>query len=217
MRNKFSFFIGFIAIVLTTFFIASPVFAQVADGTYDISYEMKEANSENTSIADGYFSKPAKLTVENGVQHIQLTVTSSNYIKALSAPSGPVTILNEDEANQTRTVKFRVDGDLSNPVNMEMKVVVPDLYDTTHTARAVFNVSDLPEAEAQATDTDNNSEDTGAVATDDSSTTAGSSDTSEVVENPKTGENASLMLYALLMLGAAAGLVIIWKLRPVRN
>src|SRR5699024_1735265 len=115
--------------------------AAVAVGTYEVNYEMKEANSENTSIADGYFSKPATLTVENGVQTIQLTVTSAEMIKSLSAPSGPVSVVNDN--GDTRTVKFKVDGDLSQPVAMDMHIVVPDLYDTTHTARAVFDVSGL--------------------------------------------------------------------------
>ena len=56
-------------------------FADIAEGTYEVNYEMKEAGNDNTSIADGYFSKPATLTVENGVKHIQLTVTSSSMVK----------------------------------------------------------------------------------------------------------------------------------------
>ena len=136
----------FAAIFLATFLVASPVSAQIADGTYKVNYEMKEAGSANTSIADGYFKKPATLTVENGVQYIQLTVTGSNYIKSLSTPAGPVSIVSENQANQTRVVKFKVNGDLSQPLNMGMHIVVPDMYDMTHTARAVFNVNDLPKA-----------------------------------------------------------------------
>lgn len=215
MKNKLSLFTVLTAMILTTFFVASPAFAQIADGTYELNYEMKEAGSENTSIADGYFSKPAKLTVENGVQYIQLTVTGSNYIKSLAAPSGPVTVVSEDNANQTRTVEFRVDGDLSNPVSMEMHIVVPDLYDTTHTARAVFNVSGLPQAGGDVADNNtangNNTSGTGNEAS------PASGNTGEAVENPKTGESSSMALYALLMLGSAAALFTIWKLRPARN
>src|SRR5699024_7053553 len=203
---------------------ASPAFAQIADGTYEISYEMKEASSENTSIADGYFTKPATLKVENGVQYIQILLTGRNYIQSLSAPSGPVTILSEDTANDTRTVQFRVDGDLSNPVNMEMHIIVPpealppNGYDMTHTARAVFNVSDLPQA-SETSVNDNTSDDASSeesVVAGDSNGTGGS-ENAEVVENPKTGENTPVMLYALLMLAAGGGLITIWKLRPARN
>src|SRR5699024_5049720 len=104
----------FTAIVLVAVLVMSPgitAFASVADGTYEVNYEMKEAKSENTSIADGYFSKPATLRVENGVKTIQITVTGADMIKELTAPSGPVQVVSEDPNNDTRVVKFRVDGD----------------------------------------------------------------------------------------------------------
>jgi len=146
LRNKFIASIVFSFLLVLSFAIApSSTFAAIADGTYKINYEMKEANSDNTSIADGYFTKPATLTVKNGVQYITLTVTGSNYIKSLSAPSGPVEIISEDTEKLTRTVRFKVDGDLSQPLNMKMHIVVPDVYDTTHIARAIFDVKGLPE------------------------------------------------------------------------
>lgn len=195
----------FAAIILATFFVASPVSAQIADGTYKVNYEMKESGSANTSIADGYFTKPATLTVQNGVQYIQLTVTGSNYIKSLSTPTGPVSVVSENTANQTRTVKFRVKGDLSQPLNMDMHIVVPDMYDMTHTARAVFNVSGLPQATSagEQKSVESGSETSGNIA--------------ETVENPKTGDNSPIGMYALLMLGSAIALFAIRKFRPVRN
>lgn len=193
------------AILMATFLIVSPVSAQIADGTYDVHYEMKEASSDNTSIADGYFTSPAKLTVENGVQHIQLTLTGSDMIQSLTAPSGPVKVLSENAGNKTRVVQFRVDGDLSAPLSMNMHIIVPDLYDQEHSARAVFNVSGIPQASA----TDN------ATGTTDAANNGGGP--GEVVENPKTGENSSMALYGLLMLGSMGGLFAIWKLRPARN
>lgn len=146
MNKGLSFRLITFAIIFTLSMIIIPqklIHAEIKDGTYDVNYEMKEAGNDNTSIADGYFSKPATLTVDGGVQYIQLTITSSSMVKSLSAPSGPVDIVREDEGNETRTVKFREDGDLSEPVSMEMHVVVPDLYDMEHTARAVFDVSGL--------------------------------------------------------------------------
>ncbi|PAV29612.1 hypothetical protein CIL05_09555 [Virgibacillus profundi] len=204
MKKRFPLFMALTAMILISFLVVSPVSAQVADGTYKVNYEMKEADSENTSIADGYFTKPATLIVENGVQHIQLTVTGSNYIESLTAPSGPVNVISEDTANRTRVVKFRVDGDLSQAVNMEMHIIVPDMYDMTHTARAVFDVSGLDQAAAAGENESNAS---------DSETEAGA----ETVENPKTGDDSSIALYALLMVGSAVALFAIWKLRPVRN
>jgi len=199
---------GITAMVLSVLFFVSPVSAQIADGTYEINYEMKEADNDNTSIADGYFTKPATLTVENGVQHIQLTLTGIEYIKSLSGPAGPVDIISEDEANDTRVVKFPVDGDLSQPVSMDMHIIVPDLYDQTHTARAVFDVSGLPEAGGAA---EQETEDGGSEGTDGDEAAGGA------VENPPTGDNSSIGLYVLLLAGSAIALFAIWKFRPARN
>lgn len=202
---KFRFPLVMVLAALIFIIIAAPVSAQIADGTYQVHYEMKEKSSDNTSIADGYFQSPATLTVENGVQTITLTVTGSNYIQSLNAPSGPVTVVSENEANETRTVKFRVDGDLSQPINMGMHIIVPDLYDQTHTARMVINTSGLPEAGSNTSTEANTSGE------------AVASGEGEVVENPKTGENSSIALYAALLVASIIGLVAIRKLRPARD
>ncbi|MDY0410499.1 NEAT domain-containing protein [Virgibacillus soli] len=205
MNKRFSLILAIAVMVFSLIVIPhGTVFAKdIADGTYKINYEMKEAGSNSTSIADGYFSKPATLTVKNGVKHIQLTVTSSKMIKSLSAPSGPVDVVSD--SGDTRTVKFRVDGNLSQPVNMEMHIVVPDLYDMTHTARAVFDVSGLPTAGDSSSDVNEKKSDDGAVAT------------GGAEENPPTGDDSSIILYASLLLAAVIGMVAVWKLRPARD
>lgn len=196
MNKRFPLFMLITAMILSLAVWPNGVAsAAIADGTYKVNYEMKEANSNNTSIADGYFAKPATLTVKNGVQHIQLTVTSAEMIKSLSAPSGPVSVVSDN--GDTRTVKFQVDGDLSQPVNMKMHIVVPDLYDTNHTARAVFDVSGLKGA---ATDSSNSGESAG-----------------KAIDNPPTGDNSSIALYVLLLVGAVAGILVVRKLRPAHN
>src|SRR5699024_5985961 len=209
MNKKFSSLLLIATALVLTITLGLPketVFADIADGTYEINYEMKEAGSENTSIADGYFSKPATLTVENGTKYVQLTVTSASMIKSLSAPSGPVDVVSEGD--DTRTVKFRVDGDLSQPVNMEMHIVVPDLYDTTHTARAVFDTSGLDTAAGSSATNDDS---------DDEAAAAGSSDSGKTEENPPTGDNSQLALYAVLLLASVGGIFVIWKTRAARN
>lgn len=145
-------FSGFlIAIILTIGFPVSEVQAKIADGTYDVNYEMKENSNNNTSIADGYFGKPAKLTVKDGNQKIRITLTGASMIKSLKSPNGPVSVISD--SGETRVVEFSVSGDLSKPLPMEMHITVPkealppNGYDMTHTARAFFNVSGLPSAE----------------------------------------------------------------------
>src|SRR5690625_2285826 len=207
MNKRFPLLMALTAIVLTITFIALPtgnVSAAIADGSYEIGYEMKEASSDNTSIADGYFSKPATLTVENGTQYIQLTVTSAEMVKSLSAPSGPVTVVSD--SGDTRTVQFPVD-DVSKPVTMQMHIVVPDMpempggYDKTHSARAVFDVSGLDTAGSTATSED----------TSDGEATAGGAE-----ENPPTGDNTPIALYVTLLLASLAFFTV-YKLRFARN
>jgi len=211
MKKKFSFIVVLTAFIFTLSFIVSPVgsvSAEIADGSYKVNYEMKEASSDNTSISDGYFSKPATLTVKDGVQYIQLTVTSSSMIKSLSAPSGAVDVISEGD--DTRTVKFRVDGDLSQPVTMKMRVEVPDMpampggYKQDHTARVVFDVSGLPEAGAKST-------------TEES---AGNEDSSKgtttPVDNPPTADETPVALYVTLLLSSIA-IFTVYKLRFAKN
>src|SRR5699024_1420538 len=107
----------------------------------------------------------------------------------------------------TRTVKFKVDGDLSQPVSMEMHIVVPDLYDTTHTARAVFDVSGLEQAGSTASKEDSSDED--------NATPAAGSNKAE--ENPPTGDSTPIVMYTILLVGSVVALVAVRKLRPAKN
>lgn len=208
MKKRFSFIVVLTALIFTLSLVLSPVgsvSAEIADGSYKVNYEMKEKSSDNTSIADGYFQSPATLTVENGVKHIQLTVTGADMIKKLVAPSGSVSVVSDN--GDTRTVKFRVDGDLSQPIPLEMDIVVPDLYDTTHTARAVFDVSGLPEAGATST-------------TEGSEETAGNEDSSDgtltPVDNPPTADETPVALYITLLLSSIA-IFTVYKFKFAKN
>lgn len=214
MVKRFTSFMALTALILTLSLFTLPqgtIFADIADGTYEVNYEMKESGSDNTSIADGYFSKPATLTVENGNKYIQLTVTGANMVKSLSAPSGSVDVVSDN--GDTRTVKFKVDGDLSQPVNMNMHIVVPDMpempggYDMEHTARAVFDVSGLEQAGSAATGEE--------ASDDDNATPAAGSDKGE--ENPPTGDSTPIVMYSILLAGSAVALFAVRKLRPAKN
>lgn len=176
--------------------VAAPVAAQVADGTYQVNYEVKHELKDDASIADGYFQKPASVTVKDGVSTVTISVTGKEYIQGLTAPSGPVNVVSED--SDSMTISFQV-NDLTKPVPMDMHIVVPDLYDMEHTARFVFDTSGLPQAGSDA----------------DADTTAAGD--GEEVENPKTGEDSSIALYSILLIAAVIGLVAIWKFRPARN
>ena len=183
-----------VGVLLILFMITPTVsaFTELSEGTYKIEYEMKERSSENTSIADGYFTSPATLFVEDGETYVQITVTGADMIKELTAPSGPVEIVAEDEENDERTVKFLVEEDMNEPLTLEMHIVVPDLYDTVHEARAFFDVSSLEEVESAATTS------------------------SEDVENPQTGVKSNMAIYVTLLIGSIA-LVTIYRRKVVKE
>lgn len=209
--------ISFLSVIVLVFSLTAlpsvSAAATFADGTYDVSYEIKEAGSNNTSIADGYFKKPAKLIIENGNNYVHLTVTSSEWIKSLSGPFGAATNVSEDAANNSRVIKLQV-GDVSQPVDLKMHIVVPEdiagmEYDNHHSATAVFDVSNVPlKSETSGGGT------SGTSGSDDSSGTTG---TVQPEDNPKTGEESHIILYAGLLVGSIAVLFLMRKFRTARN
>lgn len=193
-----SFFIAIIAIITFVIFPTGSAFAQIADGTYSVPYSIKEAGNNNVSIADGYFNKPAKLIVKNGEQHVQMTINQADYVKSLSNSSVV------SESGNTRVVQMKV-NDLSQPVTLNMHVVVPEEvagmpYDNHHKARAFFDVSGLDSSSG----TSGNESESGVTATGDS------------VENPPTGDNTSIALYVTLLL-ASIVIFSVYRIRFAKN
>lgn len=195
--NKITFSL-FTAAIL---FISAILLPQTADaasfknGTYDVSYEIKEAGGSSTSIADGYFLKPAKITIENGTYYAQFTVKNAEWIKSVSGPYGAATVVSTDKANDRKVLKLRV-SDISSPVDLSMHIVVPEEvagmeYDNNHKAKAVFNTSGIPTGSNDSSGTNDS--------------TTNTSVTPE--QNPKTGDEAPIIIFALLFVGAGLFLV----------
>lgn len=202
LKRHFSLLAVISVIVLSLVFApVDSAAAQFADGTYNISYEMKEANNNNTSIADGYFQKPAKVTVSGGNATVQFTVTSAEMVQSLSASNGSLSVVSD--SGNTRTYKLQTSVDnLSNPITMGMHIIVPKGtpgleagYDRQHSARAVFDVSGIAKAGGGGSD-------------------SGSEAGTSPEQNPKTGDNSPIVLYTILLVGAAGAFVLVRKLRP---
>lgn len=188
------------------------VFAAYADGTYSVPVEIKENNSNNVSIADGYFDNTAKLVVENGVNYIHLTVSSAEYVKSVSGPNGSAQVISE--SGNTKTLKLQV-GDLSQPITLNMHIVVPkDVagmeYDNHHKTQAVFDVSNVPAAGTGEGTTDQTTEQT----TEESTDTERATD--QTVENPPTGDSTPIAMYIALLVGSAV-VFAVYKFRFARN
>lgn len=229
--SKFAIFATIALIFSLVSLPSNTAYAAMADGTHNINYEIQEAGGGGASIADGYFTKPAKLTVDGNTHTIELTVTSAEMIKSLSVQGTPVNVVSD--SGDSRTVKFNV-SDASKPVNMDMHVIVPDLYDQDHKAQAHFDVSDVPEASSESNDeeesedsTSNNNNNNN---NDDNETTNSSSNNDENgvaagesdnngkndVENPPTGDDTPIALYIGLLVGSII-LFAVYRFRFARN
>src|SRR5699024_4160761 len=172
----------------------------VSANSQNVSYEVKEAGSDGTSIADGYVIKPAKLTVENGKNFLEFSLKDADYVKSLSGPYGAVKVIS-DSGNK-RVVKMQV-GDISSPINLQMRIVVPEEvagmpYDHNHKARMVLDTKGVELSELAAAD--NKSDDKKA-------------DGEKDKDNPKTSDTTPLMMYTVLMVGSVGVMVFLWRRR----
>ena len=148
--------------------IQSPevIAADLSDGTYIVEYEMLQADNDSVSIANDYFEKPATVTIDKDNQYVQFTVSRSEWVKVLKVGNGDsfidVDVVSEDPDNNQRVIAFKVDGDISEPVLMQMHVVIEDMepaYDHNYTVRLDFDtetmqVTDAPAVVVNSTDTD---------------------------------------------------------------
>ena len=131
------------------------VYAENPDGTFLIDYQVLNSDSDSVSISNDYFDKPATLFIEDGEKYIQFTVNHSEWIKELQTPLGEtfvdVDIVSEDKEEDTRTVKFKLEEDLSQPVEFKMHILVESMepvYDHRYTARFDFDADKMEEIES---------------------------------------------------------------------
>lgn len=125
----------------------------VPDKVYEIDYVVKHESEDTASAADHFFLKPAHLLYKDGEKYLQLTVTNSDMIKSLSTANGDVVIVKENP-DGSMVIQFKVDGDLSDVINLNMFISVPDMpampggYDMEHNARLFLDPSSLKEVNA---------------------------------------------------------------------
>lgn len=210
MKKKMLYSFIILATIVTYLIVPQDsAFAEVADGQYNLNFQVLRADSDGVSIGNDYFNKPATLSVENGVKHVQITLNHSDYIKSLSGPNGAVSIVSENESAKTRVVKFKV-TDISKPIQMNMHIAF-NLegmdYDQQHKARIKFDTSNLTATGGQAT-TNKKTE------TTDSKSTESKATGVEKVENPKTGDETPVAMLVLLL--AASSIVLFGTVKSLR-
>ncbi|MGG5739233.1 MULTISPECIES: heme uptake protein IsdC [Bacillus cereus group] len=204
--------------------------AKLADGTYDINYVIKKAEDDSASMANDYFEKPAKLIVKNGEMRVQVPMNHSAWITEFKAPENgnfvDSKVISKDEAADKRTVEFKVD-DLSTPLGVKIHVVVPSAnYDHHYTVRFAFDanvkaVGGDNEA-AGVTKTDGQTKKDGQVKEEqkkeesketnkDANKGTNESGKAEKTDNPKTGDEARIGLFAALVL--ISGIFLVRKVK----
>ena len=119
-------------VVLTLVWMSAiNVHAENPDGTFSIDYQVLNSDSDSVSISNDYFNKPATLFIEDGEKYIQFTVNNSEWIKELQTPLGEtfvdVDIVSEDKEEDTRTLRFKLEGDLSQPAEVKMHIMMESM------------------------------------------------------------------------------------------
>lgn len=216
-------FVCMLAFLVVPFGQAS---AKLADGTYDINYVIQKAENESASMANDYFEKPAKLVVKNGEMKVQVPMNHSAWITEFKAPENgnfvDAKVVSKDEAADKRTVEFKVD-DLSKPLGVKIHVVVPSAnYDHHYTIRFAFDanvkavggdngvVAATKNNDQAKTDTQVKEEKT-KVENKEVNKETNESGKAEKTDNPKTGDEARIGLFAALLL--VSGVFLIRKVK----
>ncbi|WP_264448288.1 heme uptake protein IsdC [Bacillus cereus] len=204
--------------------------AKLADGTYDINYVIKKAEDDSASMANDYFEKPAKLIVKNGEMRVQVPMNHSAWITEFKAPENgnfvDSKVISKDEAADKRTVEFKVD-DLSTPLGVKIHVVVPSAnYDHHYTVRFAFDANvkavGRDNEAAGVTKTDGQTKKDGQVKEEqkkeesketnkDANKGTNESGKAEKTDNPKTGDEARIGLFAALVL--ISGIFLVRKVK----
>ncbi|PEJ96722.1 heme uptake protein IsdC [Bacillus wiedmannii] len=196
--------------------------ANVADGTYDINYVIQKAENDSASMANDYFEKPAKLIVKNGEMRVQIPMNHSAWITEFKAPENgnfvDAKVVSKDESADKRTVEFKID-DLSKPAAAKIHVVVPNVnYDHNYTIRFAFDanvkaVGGENKATAATKNNDQTKTDTKVKEEENKETNkeankgTNESGKAEKTDNPKTGDEARIGLFAALILISGAFLI----------
>ena len=179
-----------------------------ANGTYDVSYQVNKPSSSDASIANDYFLKPAKVTVNDGAYTVQLTIKNSSWVSEFNPPGGGSVVASNPDAD-TRTIRFTTSS--IERVTISMKIDIDDIdYHHAYSVDFLFDVSAIPTAQATTSNTSNAST-TNEATTNTSTSTSGSSSatatsnsTETVVkeENPQTSDTLPYSLFVLLVASA---------------
>lgn len=212
MNKKMRFFLPFLIIILTVVSMAqaTPVegASKYADGEHNLPFTVLKDSSDEASMTNDYLTSPAKLVVKDGKNYVQVSLKNSSWWQYFKVQSGgnyvDVTVLSE--GNDTELVQFEVQ-DLDQLLNAKVHVIVPDInYDNKYDIRFKFDTSSLSVnvADEASNTTEKSVEDEKETSSD-----IQKSGKAEPEKNPKTSDNAPILLLSLAIL--ASGFIVVRK------
>ncbi|UHA74487.1 S-layer homology domain-containing protein [Paenibacillus sp. 481] len=83
--------------------------ARIPDGQYSLKITALKFNTDQASMADGYFHGPERLNVRQGEYFVSFKVTQSKEIHTLKVNKVDVRVVSEDKQFNTRIIEFKVD------------------------------------------------------------------------------------------------------------
>ncbi len=141
---------------LILIFSAMPVLAAEEGGqpgrAYQIDFKVLKDGTDEVSAADQYTEKPAKVTVEDGIGYVELTLLKSGWIAAFEVEQAgklqAAAAVSQDEEADTRTVKFPVEN-IREKLNARFVVEVPSIsYKGEYAVQLSFDTTGMPGAPA---------------------------------------------------------------------
>ncbi|HDC6215606.1 TPA: heme uptake protein IsdC [Staphylococcus aureus] len=170
-----------------------------------LNYEVYKYNTNDTSIANDYFNKPAKYIKKNGKLYVQITVNHSHWITGMSIEGHKENIISKNTAKDERTSEFEVsklNGKIDGKIDVYIDEKVngkPFKYDHHYNITYKFNgPTDVAGANAPGKDDKNSA--SGSDKGSDGTTTGQSESNSsnkDKVENPQTNAGTPAYIYAI--------------------
>ncbi|WP_078379007.1 heme uptake protein IsdC [Sutcliffiella halmapala] len=190
---------------------------ELADGTYTINYTVLHSDNDSASIANDYWEKPAKITVNNGKMTMQMTINHSSWVKEFKVANNggfsDVSVISTDSAADKRVVQFPV-SNLASPLVSKIHVTVADInYDHGYTIRFSFDTNSIKTVSlAGGTTNSSNENSSNATSSNGSNSssdqqTSGNSSKTTTTENPETSDTAMISVFVLLLVVSGAFLV----------
>lgn len=173
-------------LTVCTLIVAMIGFAKVGHAQ-SVSYQTYKYGTSTTSMADGYYARPATVTVSNGAYVVTMTIRTATNLSAW-----PVVVNSIDGQAPQNVTKTQSGGyylysysfttkDLSGVISSSISINVPGVYKANHNISFKFDTSSLPALSGSTSSTstsgaDSSSATAAGVANGSSSSTSGSND-----------------------------------------